>query len=221
MEQYLNETKFFNYTEDTIQNFLSSLVLNGSDKENVIALYNAIRDNYIYDPYNLNLTDEGLKASSMVNKNRAWCVEKATLLITCCRAIGVPARPGYAIVRNHIGVDRLTEVLKSDHIVFHGYADIYINGKWVKATPAFDYKVCRISGVETLDFDGENDSLFQEFLKGKQFMEYIHDYGVFPDIPIELMNAEMKKHYPHLFIEEIKGKTFSFKPKASYLRQQN
>lgn len=221
MEDFLKETDYFDFSNESIQEFISAFEFTENNRENAILLYNSIRDKYIYDPYNLDLTPTGLKASQMISKNRAWCVEKATLLITCCRAIGIPARPGYAIVKNHIGIDRLTEILKSDLIVFHGYADIFLDNKWVKATPAFDFKVCRISGVAPLEFDGTHDSLFQEFQREEKFMEYVHDYGTFEDIPIELMNREMKKHYPHLFKEVISGKNFKFNPMPSFLHQQS
>jgi len=41
-------------------------------------------------------------------------------------------------------------------------------------------------------------------------MEYLHYYGTFEDVPIELMNSEMKKYYPHLFEEVFAAKEFSF-----------
>ncbi len=41
-------------------------------------------------------------------------------------------------------------------------------------------------------------------------MEYVHNYGTFSDVPIELMNSEMKKYYPHLFENEFITKEFSF-----------
>lgn len=221
MQKYLEATPFIDFNNQKIKDFLKDIQLTSSPKENAILLYEKIRDHFIYDPYNLDLTLEGLKASTMVTKKRAWCVEKATLLIACCRAVGIPARPGYAIVKNHIGVDRLTEILRSEEIVFHGYADLFIEGKWVKATPAFDYKICRITGVEPLEFDGENDSLFQEFSRGEKFMEYIYDYGVFDDVPLKKMNEEMKQHYPHLFKEPIQGKNFKFNPSPEFLDPQN
>lgn len=221
MQEYLKATPLIDFNNEKIQHFLEDIEFTTDDTKNAIKIYEKIRDHFIYDPYNLDLTFEGLKASSMVTKKRAWCVEKATLLVACCRAKGIPARPGYAIVKNHIGVDRLTEILKSEEIVFHGYVDIYLNNNWVKATPAFDYKICRITGVEPLIFDGKHDSLFQEFSRGEKFMEYIHDYGVFDDVPIHKMNEEMKKHYPHLFKAPIIGKNFKFNPAPEFLDQQN
>ena len=49
-------------------------------------------------------------------------------------------------------------------------------------------------------------------------MEYLHDYGSYNDVPIDLMNAEMKKYYPHLFEETVNTKQFSFIPKAEYIQ---
>jgi hypothetical protein len=53
--------------------------------------------------------------------------------------------------------------------------------------------------VEPLDWNGKDDSLFQEFSteEGK-FMEY-HMTTVFEDVPVQLMNEEMRAYYPHLF----------------------
>jgi transglutaminase-like putative cysteine protease len=164
----------------------------------------------LYDPYHLDLTPNGLKASSVTSKKRAWCVEKSTLLAALARKFNIPSRLGYAIVNNHIGVDKLVAYLGREEIVFHGFTELYINDKWVKCTPAFDRRICAISRVSSLDWDGENDSLFQEFDAGRKFMEYLHFYGTFSDVPLELMNSEMKKYYPHLFENVYHTKEFSF-----------
>jgi len=124
--------------------------------------------------------------------------------------LGVPSRLGYAIVQNHIGVEKLESYLRRKEIVFHGYVDVFLNGQWFSCTPAFDKRICRISGVPPLDFDGMNNSMFQAYSDEKQFMEYLHYYGTFPDVPVKLMNAEMKKYYPHLFETEWNSKEFSF-----------
>ena len=117
---------------------------------------------------------------------------------------------GYAIVRNHIGVEKLEKYLKRPEIVFHGYVEVFLNEKWVSCTPAFDKRICRISGVPPLPFDGENNSMFQKYSGDQLFMEYIHYYGTFDDVPVQLMNNEMQKYYPHLFEGEWNEKAFSF-----------
>lgn len=210
MENFLKETPFLNYSDSAFDLFLEDLSQKSDKKTLAIELYYLVRDSFLYDPYHLDISRNGLIASHVISKKRAWCVEKSTLLAACARKMGIPSRLGYAIVKNHIGVEKLVSYLKREEIVFHGFVSLYINGKWIKCTPAFDKRICKISNVTPLDWNGEDDSLFQEFESDKRFMEYIHFYGEFDDVPVELMNAEMKKYYPHLFEKEWNSKDFSF-----------
>jgi transglutaminase-like putative cysteine protease len=210
MENELMDTILLDYKDPVFDSFCEGIV--GSDsKDLAVQLYFRVRDAFLYDPYHLDLRPSGLKASKVIKtQKRAWCVEKSIVLAACARKFGIPSRLGYAIVTNHIGVDKLTHYLRRPEIVIHGYVELYLEGKWVKCTPAFDSKICRLSRVSPLDWNGVDDSMFQEFDGGRQFMEYLHFYGTFADVPVELMNAEMKKYYPHLFEEEYDSKEFSF-----------
>lgn len=212
---YLSSSNYFDYNTDAFQSFINLMNLSGTTQNKVIQIHDFIRDYFLYDPYHLVLLPDALVASHIITKKRAWCVEKAVVMVATCRSIGIPARPGYAIVKNHIGMEKLQQHLKKDYIVFHGYVEVFIHNKWVKCTPAFDRRVCRLMGVQPLEFDGIQDSLFQEFEEKGQFMEYIYEYGVFKEVPLDLMRSEMNTHYPHLFekgniIE--KGFTFIHEP---------
>ena len=209
-EKYLQATEILEVNHESTVQLIADIDKSLSEKEQAIALYYKVRDGFVYTPYHLDLRPSGLKSSTVMQKNRAWCVEKSIVMATGLRALGIPSKLGYGIVVNHIGVEKLTKVLRREEIVFHGYVSAYINGKWVKSTPAFDPLICRISGVEPLDWDGENDALFQAYQGDRKFMEYKHFYGEFDDVPVDLMNAEMKKYYPHLFKEEHNSKSFSF-----------
>ena len=211
MEEYLKDTLFLDYKDSKFEAFVKNIDYTRSKMQIALDLYLLVRDAFLYDPYHLDLTVDGLRASNVLVKKRAWCVEKASVLAACGRKFGIPTRLGYAIVKNHIGVEKLVRYLRREEIVFHGYVEMYLDDKWVKCTPAFDQRICRISGVSPLEWDGVNDSLFQEFDKGNKFMEYIHFYGHFSDVPIQLMNDEMKKYYPHLFEDRYESKEFSFK----------
>jgi hypothetical protein len=211
MEEFLKETSFLNFNHSNFDIYNNSIPKDIVKKELAVELYLKVRDGYLYDPYHLDLTFEGLKASNIIPKKRSWCVEKALLLAALARKFGIPSRLGYAIVTNHIGVEKLVSLLRRPEIVFHGYTEMFIDDKWVKCTPAFDKRICKISGVTPLDWNGEVDSMFQEFDQGNRFMEYLHLYGEFSDVPIELMNNEMKKYYPHLFDEVFDSREFSFK----------
>lgn len=171
-----------------------------NQKEKVIALYRAVRDDFKYYPYHLILKPQALRASVLVKKDYGYCVEKSNLFAACMRVIGVPSKLCFANVRNHLATERVETYLKTDLMVFHGFVEIFINDKWIKATPVFDAALCERLGVAVLDFDAENDSVFQESDKsGKPFMQYEYSYGCFRDVPFEMFLSELKKHYPHLF----------------------
>ena len=122
------------------------------------------------------------------------------MLAASARAVGVPSRLSFYIVRNHIATDKLEKLLQKNYLVFHGAAELFLDNKWLKTTPAFNKRLCDFLKVEPLEFDGETDSIFQEFDKsGNVFMKYLHDYGAFADLPYELYLDELKKHYPHIF----------------------
>lgn len=171
-----------------------------TEREKAVALYYAVRDGFQYNPYILDLRPQGLKASNLLTRNRGYCVEKAILLAATARAVGVPSRLSFYIVRNHIATERLEKLLEKNYLVFHGAAEMFLDNKWLKTTPAFNQRLCKYLGVEPLEFDGTADSIFQEYdHKGNVFMKYLHDYGAFSDLPYQLYLDELKKHYPHIF----------------------
>ncbi len=171
-----------------------------SPRQAAIALYYAIRDRYRYDPYAVDLRMEHMKASAFLHRDRGYCIEKANLLGAAARAIGIPARLGFGDVRNHLGTDRLVRMLGTDLMVFHGYTELYLEGRWVKATPAFNLELCQRLGVEALPFDGLQDSVFQPYKPGgKQFMTYENDRGTYAEWPVEDFATALREHYGHLF----------------------
>jgi transglutaminase-like putative cysteine protease len=169
-------------------------------REKALALYKAVRDGIVYDPY-IDFGDPDFyRASSVLACGRTFCVGKAALLAAAARASGIPARVGYADVKNHMTSRRLYELMKTDEFIWHSYAELHLNGRWVKATPAFDLALCDKVGLKPLDFDGETDSLFHEFDRaGRRHMEYLRDRGTYADVPFDLLMIEFKAYYPQLF----------------------
>lgn len=201
MQEYLQSTDFLNFHEKTVRDFAEKNTAGAkTEKEKAVNLYYAVRDGFQYNPYILDLRKCGLKASDLLTRTRGYCVEKAILLAASARAVGVPSRLSFYIVRNHIATEKLEKVLQKNYLVFHGAAEIFLDGQWLKTTPAFNKNLCRYLNVEPLEFDGETDSIFQEYDKsGNVFMKYLHDYGAFDDLPYQLYLDELKKHYPHIF----------------------
>jgi hypothetical protein len=209
-EEFLMETPSMNYSSSEVWQFIQTIPVHTDSVQQAVSIYQTVRDSFLYDPYHLDLRPDFLKASVVVSKKRAWCVEKAVLACACFRAFGFPARLGFGIVKNHIGVEKLVTYLKREEIVFHGYVEVWIEGKWSKCTPAFDPRICKLSGVPLLEWNGREDSLFQAYVEENRFMEYLHFYGEFEDVPFELMHREMQRYYPDLFDNPIDTKAFSF-----------
>ncbi|MBI2802046.1 MAG: transglutaminase family protein [Gammaproteobacteria bacterium] len=162
-------------------------------------LYLAVRDRIQYDPYKLDLSNSGMKASRVLALGHGWCVTKSALLAAACRAVGIPARVGYADVHNHLSTRRLREVIGSDTYYWHGYAALYLHGKWVKATPVFDFSLCQKLKMTPLEFDGISDSILQACDEhGNRHMEYLRLRGEYADIPLAEMRIAFAQYYPKL-----------------------
>lgn len=159
-------------------------------------LYLAIRDDVRYDPYRLGNEPEDFKASSTLKRRYGFCVTKAALLTAVARAQGIPARLGFADVRNHLTSPRLRKAMGTDVFVFHGYTEFYLNDRWVKATPAFNKSLCLLARIVPLEFDGVHDSIYHPFdADGRQHMEYLEDRGVYLDIPFDEMVRVFRETY--------------------------
>jgi len=121
------------------------------------------------------------------------------VLIACLRALGIPSKIHLAKVKNHIGVERIIELLGNDELAPHGYVDLLLNGKWIACTPAFNQSLCKKLGVDVLEFDGENYSIFHAYnTKGDQFMQYLEDYEAFDDFPYDFVMQTLVSHYPKI-----------------------
>ena len=202
--QYLKPSYYLDYEDEAIHGLIAEFTGDSlSDKEKVIGIYTKIRDNWKYDPYSISLSKENFRASTIAKKESGNCVEKSILLIACLRALGFPARLHLGKVKNHLAVERLTEKFGSDELTPHGMVNVYLNGKWLKLSPAFNASLCEKFNVAPLEFDGENHSFLQAYNSdGDLFMEYTDDYGHFEDVPLDFMRENITKHYPHIFDTE-------------------
>lgn len=169
----------------------------GGSRQVAVALYYQVRDGIRYDPYRIELDTDGLRASRTLAEGRGWCVPKAVLLAACCRAAGIPARLGFADVRNHLSTERMRRLMRTDVFRWHGYAELLLDDRWVKATPAFNRDLCERFRLRPLDFDGRSDSIYHPFdLDGRRHMEYLSDRGWYPDVPVDAIRATFEREYP-------------------------
>jgi transglutaminase-like putative cysteine protease len=212
-EKYLLPTSIIDSDNDDVIRFADSIVGNDVDPvETAVRLYNAVRDMIWYDPYYPFYLPEHYRASNTIKSRRAFCIPKAALLCAVARVKGIPTRIGFANVKNHLATKQLLDYMGTDIFAYHGFTELYLEGKWVRATPAFNKELCQRHNVTPLEFNGREDSIFHPYNNdNKRFMEYVEYLGTYADVPVDDIVEGWEKLYGRdrvrVWIEDLeKGK---------------
>ncbi len=210
---YLEPTPFLDCDQPQVRDFAQSVTAGAADAvERAVKLFYAVRDRIRYDPFAMRLVRDDYVASRIVTAARAYCIPKAILLAGAARASGIPAAIGLSDVVNHLTTEKLKARMGGRTLfIHHGYAVLYLDGRWVKAAPAFNIELCRRFHVRPTEFDGRSDAIFQEYdALDRRHMEYVKDNGVWSDFPFERVMADFRALYPpSLFAgEEAAGERF-------------
>lgn len=185
MDSYLLPTPSIDCDHPDVKGKADELVKDISeDIEKAKRLFMFIRDNVKYNPYTPRSAADHFRASVTLARKEGFCIQKAIALAALSRASGIPSRLGFAIIRNHQIPDKLAHMLTTNEIPDHGYAELFLNGKWVKATPAFDITMCEKNGIIPVEFDGINDAVFHSHTRdGRLHIEYVSYRGYYDDAP--------------------------------------
>ena len=200
MKQYLGPGRYIDSAHPAIVRFTKKNLRGSSQLEQAVSLYYAVRDAIPYNPF-LDFSDARVfQASAVLEAEQGFCIGKAALLSACARAAGIPARVGFADVKNHLTSPRLAETMGTDLFLYHGYSELHLEGRWVKATPAFNLSLCTRFRVRPLEFDGREDSIFHPFdADNRRHMEYVSDRGPRADVPVEEIQRVFRESYPNLY----------------------
>jgi transglutaminase-like putative cysteine protease len=174
-----------------------------------IALFHAVRDGIRYDPYGISYEREAFRASSVTSAPSNWCVPKSVLLVAAARHVGIPARLGFADVRNHLTSAKLMASMGTDLFAWHGYAELLLpdparsdERRWFKLSTAFNIELCERFGTKVLEFDGTDDALMHPFDEdGRRHMEYVDQRGSYDDLPLDRIIADFEIVYGRTFGE--------------------
>ena len=200
MKEFLSPARYIDSGHPAVVAFARKHVKGSSDLERAVSLYYAVRDGIRYNPFLDFSRDTAFQGSMCLETGEGFCIGKAALLAACARAEGIPARVGFADVKNHLTTPRLAERMGSDLFVYHGFTELWLEGKWVKATPAFNLELCRKFRVKPLEFDGRNDSIFHPFdADERRHMEYLRERGSFADVPVAEIQRAFRETYPVLY----------------------
>jgi len=198
MEDYRRPGRYVDSAHPAIAALASELASGQpDDRAKAVAIYYAVRDRIRYDPYATAMRPEAYVASNVLSAGHGFCINKAGLMAAVLRAAGIAARLGYADVRNHMTTRKLSERLGTDVFYFHGYVDVWLDGRWIKATPAFNKELTDKFRLKALDWDGRDDSIYHPFdLEGRRHMEYLAYRGVYADLPFDTIRAVFAAAYP-------------------------
>lgn len=197
-QKYLSPTAIIDSDNKKIIEHAMATIGDGAKQpiEKAVKLYYAVRDGIWYDPYYPFYLPEHYRASNILKSGRGYCVCKASLLCALGRASGIPTRVGFATVKNHLATKQLIEFLGTDVFPYHAFVEFYLEGKWVRATPAFNKELCERHKVVPLEFNGREDSIFQAYnLEKKKFMEYVEFHGSYADIPVDTILTTWERVY--------------------------
>ncbi len=197
---FLRATSFVESESPLIRELADEIAGGISDEiERACRLFYAVRDGIRYDAYNLELAPEAMRATYVIERGQSWCVPKSVLLAAMCRAVGIPCGLCYANVCNHMATRKLLDFLGTNVFYYHGYNELYLRGRWVKATVSFNRTLCERARLAPLDFDGVTDSIYHPFdLAGERYMEYLVDHGCFVDVPYDDIVRTFAARYPRV-----------------------
>jgi len=200
MNEYLAPGRYVDSAHPAVVDFAKENLKGQSERERAVSLYYAVRDKIRYNPFLDFTSTEVFRASAVLESGQGFCIGKASLLAACARAAGIEARVGFADVKNHLTTPRLAETMGSDLFVYHGYTEFHIDGRWVKATPAFNLALCQRFRVKPLEFDGREDSIFHPFDEDeRRHMEYLRDRGAYADVPVAEIQQAFRDAYPKFY----------------------
>lgn len=209
MAPELATTWYIDHDHPAVQDYARDAIGDVTDPtDRAIALFHRVRDGIRYDPYGIAYEPEAFRASSVVEAPTNWCVPKSVLLTASARHLGIPARLGFADVRNHLTSEKLSAQMGTDLFAWHGYSELLLpdraaddgSTRWFKLSSAFNIELCERFGVKVLEFDGTDDALMHPYDQaGNRHMEYVKQRGSFDDLPLDEMLSDFREMYGNEF----------------------
>lgn len=218
--QSLAKTEFFDLEAPEVERFVArSTALSGADKrQQAVDLFYAVRDGLMYEIYNADFAREEMRASAILRKGAGLCIHKSIVYATALRSLGIPARLWLTDVRNHLCSEQLAALMGDRTFHYHCLVSLWLDGRWIRATPVFNKRLCQMFRMRPLDFDGQTDCVHHPFDEaGRHHMEVLHDHGEFDDLPHEMILTGLRRKHAGLFATPTKFQSGSLRRDAALL----
>ena len=196
MDNYLKCTEIIDCDNPIIREKTQNLTEGlETESDKATALYYFVRDEIQHNPYAPSQHFEDYKASVTLKRGNGFCQHKAVLLVALSRAVGIPGRLGFVDVRDHLLSEKFRKMIGGDNLLIqHGYAELYLHGRWTHVSPAYDLETCRKAGFIPVEFDGFNDARDSAHdQEGKPHIEHEKDHGHFDDFPFDYIRQYQRE----------------------------
>ncbi|MFX0116822.1 MAG: transglutaminase family protein, partial [Candidatus Hodarchaeota archaeon] len=155
MNEFLRCTTSINCDSSIIQEKVNELIQDSmSEEEKARTLFNFVRDEIKYRIIMGLPTREDFIATNALKSGASFCIPKAILLTALLRAADIPARLRFADIRNLLLPSSVRDAISTDIMLYHGYVELFLDGKWIKVNPAFDKALCERHDFIPVDFFG-------------------------------------------------------------------
>jgi transglutaminase-like putative cysteine protease len=138
---------------------------------------------------------EDYLALNTLARGKGFCVQKSALLCALARTLGIPARLGFADIKN----ERLPGHLRrfTDGIIYHHcFVEWFVGGHWIKSTPSFERELSNRHGWRLVEFNPSGDALLPATdLKGRPHVSYLTYHGWRLGVPLAEFSEITDHHY--------------------------
>ncbi len=195
----LAPTSFLDHEHAAVREFMERAIGSASDEVEIARrLLVGVRDGIRYDPYASSRDPADFRASHVAATTRNWCIPKSVLFAAAARHASIPARLGFADVRNYLTSAKLSPSMGSDLFAWHGYAVLLLKGQWRKYSTEFNVELCEKFGTKVLEFSPDSDRLMHPYdVAGNRHMESVQQRGTYDDLPLDEIVATFAEVYPN------------------------
>ena len=163
LQEFLKPSEYLDSDHPVVVETAKKLTANSENEvEKAGAIYNYVRD-FPYDIYNsfCYLAEGKRAASDVLNAGHAFCMGKASMFVSLCRAVNIPARVGFQQLHcpeKEFMSDEVRELWRDRPLPWHSLGEAYLNGKWLKLDATIPADVAAQKGKPYIrEFDGKND----------------------------------------------------------------
>lgn len=187
LEDYLAPAPGVSCEEPELFDLARSIVRGSkNDIEAAVKLFYWVRDRIRYSAYVPFWDLRHYHASTVIGRGCGYCVQKSALLAALCRSLGFPTRLTFVDIENNLLGSNLADYLETKIMTFHCYAEIFLGGKWVKATPTFERELCESLGWKVVEFNGRDNAMLPaEALDGRPHIRYLRTHFTSAGIPLD------------------------------------